>query len=355
MYKLKCLSNHPTHNILAELDTLPAQDNLSFSMAAKFFCHRRHAARLMILAKIPKNVKSLDLSVNGLGSLTLTGDLYRIDDRQLFADHGVASLVETPLIEDCLKTLPLVVRERVYLLSRLDLLAIFEGRRMVPSLFADDLLGDLLSIIPSTVETLDLSGNFLFLRMSCKQLVTALNRLPKGIITLDLGYNGLEYKTVEDLYKIFHAIPLHVTRLSIKGSCLFKYSLPIIIELLKCLPSHIKFIDLSENGLEEYSVVDLYQLISVVPVDRSVAIGYRDKDGRPMPIILQGKMPLSLSEDSARRIIEHHRLRRLSTSLGGIRLFTPVDSIQDPGPKDSTPHSKENKKRIPTGEVSKFF
>ena len=246
MYKLKCTSNAPTQNILKEFAYIPEEyDGLCIS--AKFFNHRHHIARQMILAAIPTTIRHLDLGVNFLGSLTYSGQLDKVDDTELLMYRRCA------LPDD------------------------------------SDLLGDLLSVIPPTVETLDLFGNSLFKNMSSRALVNAFNRLSIGIKTLGLGYNHLNCQTVETWGSIFHALPSHVSSLSLIGSHLYELEFSLIKKLIRSIPVHITFIDLSENGLDEISTLQSDELASVLPFGTTIHVGYCGEGRERSPIMIEGK------------------------------------------------------------------
>ena len=125
--------------------------------------------------------------------------------------------------------------------------------------------------------------------MSTEALVRTFRRLSLGIKTINLGYNKFDYLSMDDCYRIFYALPTHVSNLSLIGSHFDKYEICVIKQLLVSIPLHIKFIDLSENGLDEMIPSQADELASVLPVDTSLCIGYAAKGSDRAPIIIKGK------------------------------------------------------------------
>ena len=212
---------------------------------------------------LPKDMTSLDLSVNFLGRRTI----YELNE--IFTEIP-ASVTSLDLGVNLLN-----------LRSCAELVAVF-------------------SAIQATVITLNLGGNSLFLNKSRMDLSMIFANTPAGVTSLGLSYNNFDCKAIA---AVISSIPSRVTSIDLRGSNLGEVPIDDIIQLIKLIPRHVKFLDLGESFLNDRSAEEIKKITAAIPPGLSINIGWYNH-----PIIIEMALQLPAATISAASV-DRARLR----------------------------------------------
>ncbi len=227
------------------------------------------------IRSLPKDMTSLDLSVNLLGYKT-TDEL-----REIFTD------------------LPADVTSLDLSVNLLNLLSCAE-------------LVEFLLAIPTTVTSLNLGGNSLFLNKSIMDLSMIFANTPAGVTSLGLSYNNFDCKAIT---AVISSIPSRVTSIDLRGSNLGEVPIDDIIRLIKLIPRHVKFLDLGESFLNDRSAEEIKKITAAIPPGLSLNIGWYN---HPIIIEVAPRLPtVPIGTASVDR--DQLRLPSLVESSAGVR------------------------------------
>ncbi len=113
------------------------------------------------------------------------------------------------------------------------------GKNALGKLTTRDLI-QVFSFLPQGLISLDLAWNELAQDRTLEELIIIVNALPKTLLSLSLGSNGIFSRTIEELLCLFHCLPPRLISLDLSGTRHDK-SQEKLIQLLIRLPINIKF------------------------------------------------------------------------------------------------------------------
>ena len=126
-----------------------------------------------------------------------------------------------------------------------------------------DELVAIMSAIPPSVASLDLGCNELG-RKTGAELVVMMRAIPP-VASLNLNGNALGQKPVAELVAIMKAIPQSVTSLNLYGNELDRKTGAELVAIMKAISQSVTSLDLSNNNLGEKTVEELEQISRCLP------------------------------------------------------------------------------------------
>ena len=177
---------------------------------------------VVLLKKLPKSVRTLDLSMNSLKLLLV-------------------------------KILPAIPRS---------VTSVNLGWNYLYTLSADELAA-VFSSIPAHIKSLDLNMNLLN-TAGVPSLVKALKALPPNVNSLNLSENNLYSLFDEGFITVLTALPETVTSLNLSCNEMFLASDADLAKVFAVLPESVVNLDLSGNNLKELPIVHLVSLFKAL-------------------------------------------------------------------------------------------
>lgn len=195
---------------------------------------------------IPRGVSTLNLSLNELAKNKSADDLAKIF---LAIPRGVTTLdlSGSPLNEFSGDDLAKVFAAIPDGVTTLHLRGHGLGDR------SSDYLTNFFSSIPRSVTTLDLSTNFLLTSaISSNDMAEAFMLLPNRLTTINLGSNcGACRQAADYLIKIITAIPTSVTTLDLSNTIAFYRPKSELIKVFSAIPVNVTTLNLRANSLHK--------------------------------------------------------------------------------------------------------
>ncbi|WP_026069559.1 leucine-rich repeat domain-containing protein [Legionella tunisiensis] len=147
-----------------------------------------------------------------------------------------------------------------------------------------DEVAQLLKTIPPWVTALSLANNHLI--YDPDKLIRMLSSIPKTITTLDLSYNLLNIRTGNVLKEVFTAIPEGVNELVLSRQALGLNRADELVTAFSGLSPNITTMDLTVTQLNGLSLESLIQLRNSLPHLRKIYLSYDEVSTMPEKIWL---------------------------------------------------------------------